>query len=494
MTANLLDNALRAALKSHRDSLAVADLTRRLTYAELDAAATTAAEDLAGAFARAGVSAHRVRLAIRAKNGPSYVVAFLAALRCAAVPFLIDPSLSDAEFDTIVASCGLDAVVHDGEAPAIALETAGLDAAPGLSLSRLPATEAARPELLADTEVCRFSSGSTRSPACIEFRGRAVLNAAAAWTLASGLQSTDTVLCFAGLYNGLAFNTSLVPGLMSGAALYLPRGLPSASNVHRHVEAARPQILVGFPALYDGLVRRQVDRTALGGVRIALSSAAKLDPDTASVAAERYGLRIADYYGIAETGPLTFNADPRPDGGQGATLPGVEVRVVGVDVGTDGCPPEGSLEVRSSSMGSRYLNYPGEFEGRVTSDGFYRTGDEGSLVGDQLVLTGRSGKALNVGGRKVSRDEVADAILRHPDVTDCAVLGVPNDHGATVIAAVVATKSPVEADAIRQHCLARLAAFKVPERVVFADSVPRNGAGKPSATELAALVARAGRR
>jgi acyl-CoA synthetase (AMP-forming)/AMP-acid ligase II len=467
MTSDRLGSALRDAIRRHGDTLAVADLTRRLTYAELDAAA-----DEAGAVVREVVRGSRPRVAIRAKNSPSYVVALLALLRSGAVPFLVDPALSEGEFAALVTSCGLTAVIHAADPSAGAARE--LEGAPGLAISGLDAPASA--ELLADTELCRFSSGSTRSPACIEFRGAAVLNAAAAWTQATGLRERDVILCFAGLYNGLAFNTSLIPGLLAGCALWLPHGLPSAGNVTRHVAAIRPSVLVGFPALYDGLVRRDPAPDALRGVRIALSSAAKLSEQTAQAMAERYGVRIADYYGIAETGPLTFDPVPAPGGGQGRPLPGVQIRLAG------------QLAVRSGSMGSRYLNYPGEFEARLTEDGFYRTGDEGAMTDGRLVLAGRGGKELNIGGRKVAKQEVADAILRHPAVRDCVVFGSVNLHRNPVIAAVVVADQPLTAEALRHHCARLLAAYKIPERIAFTERIPRGGSGKPLAAALDALL------
>jgi len=445
-----LRKALDDALRTHSERVAVGDLTGSLTYAELDVAASAAAGTVTGR-----------RIAIRARNSPAYVVALLGVLRAGAVPFLVDPAWSDREFGLVATACGIDAVLHDSEE--------------GLVPAVLPVSEA--PELLPDTEICRFSSGSTRTPGCIEFRGTAVLAAARGWTAASGLTAGDRILSFAGLYNGLAFNTSLIPGLLTGASLWLPRGLPSAGNVARHVEALRPHVLVGFPALYDGLARREVGTGALAEVRVALSSAAKLSESTTRTVSERYGLKIADYYGIAETGPLTFNAEPDPGTGQGRPLPGVDIRLDGTE-----------LLVRSGSAGSRYLNYPGEFERRVTGDGYYRTGDEGQLRDGRLTLLGRAGKGINIGGRKVSPDEVAEVLLTHPAVSDCHVLAGRKPNSDPVLVAVVVAANGTGAVELRQHCLARLASHKVPEKVLFVGELPRTGAGKPRTAELTVLV------
>jgi acyl-CoA synthetase (AMP-forming)/AMP-acid ligase II len=463
---------------------AVADPDETLSYADLDAAANGAAGTLR-ALCPDIAAQRRLRVAIVAKNSVSYLVALLAAFRAEAVPFLVDPSSSGAEFERIVAACGLDLALHDPDSQAVMSAGTPVGEIRELAVTAFDSVDTLTPDLLPETEICRFTSGSTKFPGCVEFSGQAVRNAATAWTSASGLSSGDRILCFAGLYNGLAFNTSVIPGLLAGASLWLPRGLPSAGNVRRYLARVAPQVLVGFPALYDGLARTRFDDVAGHGIRTALSSAARLSEATAENLDEWYSLRVADYYGIAEVGPLTFNRDPAPGGGQGEPLPGVELRLDPPDAG------HGELLVRSSSMGSRYLNYPGVFESRLTADGFYRTGDEGAITGGRLTLSGRTGKGINIGGRKISPDEVTEVLMRHPAVADCHVFAVVTEGPAPVLAAVVATDRALNAADLRSHCLQRLAAHKVPERIVLVAQIPRGGAGKPLVAQMTAMVRRA---
>src|SRR5690606_32454933 len=274
-----------------------------------------------------------------------------------------------------------------------------------------------RPELAADTELGRLTSGSTRAPACIEFSAEAVTNAARTWAEAAGLTAADLSLCFAGLYNGLAFNTTLMPSLLTGASLVLPGGMPSGGAIMRHVTTFGPSILVAFPAAYERLTDysrtslSEPTRHALQGIRLRLSSAAPLSAAVAEHVAQLTG-PISDYYGVAETGPVTY-ADGTRRAGKGLLLPGVAVdtrpRADGAEV----------LHVRTASMGTRYLNYPGEFERAIAEDGSYITSDTGSVRDGELFLTGRAQPILNIGGRKFTVESVAEAITAHPDVTDC---------------------------------------------------------------------------
>ncbi|MFD1045777.1 hypothetical protein ACFQ1S_09495, partial [Kibdelosporangium lantanae] len=191
------------------------------------------------------------------------------------------------------------------------------------------------------------------------------------------------------------------------------------------------------------------------------------------------GIRIADYYGIAETGPLTFNPDPVPGGGQGYPLPGVSLRFEG-----------GTLLARSPSMGTRYLNYPGVLEERITESGHYRSNDQG-LVTDQgeLVLGDRADNSFSVGGKKLTAAEVEDLLVSYPDIDDCAAAMVTTASGRLFLGAVVVSATPVDAVAVRRYCLDRAASFKVPERIVQVPEIPRNGAGKTQRAAVARLLA-----
>ena len=329
------------------------------------------------------------------------------------------------------------------------------------------------PPLAPDTELCRFTSGSTRTAACIEFSGKAVLAAARSWIKASRLSVGDRVLCFAGLYNGLAFNTSVVPSMLAGAALIIPTGLPARGYVSRQLASARPTVLVAFPAIYDSLAASDSLLTGVGQLRLNLSSAARLAPRTVTTLATRDDLRVSDYYGLAETGPVTLDLDPAPGSGQGRPLPHAELAF---DTATG---HERELLVRTPSMGTRYLNYPGEFEARLTVDGYYRSGDEGELRDGRLHLQGRLGKGIAINGRKISAEEIREVLLSHPAVRDCHVFALQDEAGQTVLGALIVTAGEVCLAELRRYCLDRLAPYKVPNRIMFTSSIPRSGSGKP---------------
>ncbi|MGW0248461.1 class I adenylate-forming enzyme family protein [Nocardia goodfellowii] len=418
------------------------------------------------------------RILLATKNHPGYISSLLAVWRHGSLPILADPSSTPHDIDTLVQDCGIDAVIN---------ESAGTTPLDDRSWLHGTGFDGPRPETAPDTEVCRLTSGSTRTPACIEFSAAAVLNAATTWSSAVGLTARDRILCFAGVYNGLAFNTTLIPGLLTGAAMVLPSTLPTGGAILRHIGASEPSILVAFPAAYERLAAYPVPdtdqtlRKALSGIRLRLSSAAALS-DTVAAAIETLSGPVCDYYGIAETGPVTFDPEPQR-GSHGRPLPGVTLRVA--PRGSDGVPV---LHVRTESMGTKYLNYPGEFEQAVAADGCYISSDTGELTGGRLRLTGRARPGLNIGGRKFSIETVRDPIRAYPGVVDCHVTQLTTPSGRDCVGALVAAESSLEVSALKTHLRARLAEFQVPEVVVVVPELPRGSTGKVRSAEVIDLL------
>lgn len=470
----VLPGVLTEVLARHGDRVAVTDAGGSLRYAELADRARAAAERIA----RFDVPDERARVGLYATNSVDYVVGYLAVLFAGGVPFLADSAFGPFELSRIAEDCGLDLLIHapGADVDAIVDETPPGDGEFGaLTVSRVRRSETPRPQLLDDTEVCRFTSGSTGRPNCIEFSGAAVSAAAANWVEGTGLSAEDRIACFAALSNGLAFNTSLLAAFLPGASLHLSHGLPTATRVVRLLESTAATRLVAFPALYESIVRR-APKEGFAGVRTAISSGAPLRDSVREEFTRLTGVPVHNYYGVAETGPLTFAADGAGSG-LGAPLPGVRLLA-----------PEEGIRVRSESMGSRYLNAPGVFEERVDAEGYYRTGDQGHLVDGALHLTGRTSRLVNVGGRKIDPIEIAEVLRGAPGVLDAVAFEAENQHGEPTLAAVVAVEPGVTAQSLRAHCAATLPAFKVPGILRPVDSIPANSIGKPSIERLRRLL------
>jgi acyl-CoA synthetase (AMP-forming)/AMP-acid ligase II len=404
-------------------------------------------------------------------NRPGYVILYFATLYAGHLPLLLDASFNTGEIESIRNDCGLDAlVVEPGRAGAIAF---GDDAGLLLFESQIPAFRP-RP----DTQVCRFTSGTTGRPKCLEFSGHAVVSAARNWVLGTGMTGDDRTLALAALSNGLAFNTSLLSTFLAGGQIHFLKGLPLTRPVARRIAESGITRLVAFPTLYRNFVAPGgPDASEMASLKHAISAGAPLWPDVREEFRNRYGLDISDYYGIAETGPVTFERDPNHHAGLGEPLPGVELRIASDDAGND---EPGEVLVRTESMASGYLNHPGLFEGRVDAEGFYHSGDRGRIVDRRLHLVGRTQDHINVAGRKIDPTEVVAVVTAMDGVLDAVAFPDEDLNRETLVhLVVVAPANGLTKAGVSEACRSRLAPWKVPGRVSFVDEIPRTAIGKP---------------
>lgn len=477
-TPGAIQEALRRALEQHAGRRALVCGPVEVGYRELGRRIDDAAEKL-----HALLGSEPRALGFCLKNSIEYVILYFGALEAGHLPLLLDVNFNHGEIEAIRDDCGVDAMVMERR-KAGGLELAR-DGEPGelsgeVVLLRLARSGKSPHTPRPDTRVCRFTSGTTGRPKCIEFSGSAVLAAARNWVAGTGMTAEDRTFCLAALSNGLAFNTSLLATFLAGAELHFHRGLPLTRAVARQIAEHRITRLVAFPALYRNFVEPGgPERADMASLRQAISAGAPLLPEVRRAFRERFGLDISDYYGIAETGPCTFETETDYHRGLGTPLPGVELAIAGH--GEE--EAVGEVLVRTESMASGYLNVPGMFEARVDERGFYRSGDHGKLLDGRLHLVGRTEDHINVGGRKVDPTEITAVVLDLDGVRD-AVTFADEDLNRETVAHLVLVAPDLDRAAVTRVCRARLAPYKVPGRLSFVDEIPRNGIGKPRIAEL----------
>jgi len=249
-------------------------------------------------------------------------------------------------------------------------------------------------------------------------------------------------------------------------------------------EFATSSVFMGVPTFYTRLLAEAaLDAQACRSMRLFVSGSAPLLAETHSEFERRTGHRILERYGMTETQMLCSNplqGDRRP-GTVGPPLPGTQVRVVDND-GRSCRPGEnGHIQVRGDSVFRGYWRMPEKTAEDFTGDGWFRTGDMGSISEDGYVsIAGRSKDLIISGGYNVYPKEIELAIDELPSVQESAVVGVPDPDFGEAVTAVVVSKPgtrPTETD-ILLALKRKLANFKVPKRVYFVDELPRNAMGK----------------
>jgi acyl-CoA synthetase (AMP-forming)/AMP-acid ligase II len=480
-----IQDAMNESLHAHAHRTALvggAGGAEELTYEQLGAR-IHAASLIVGEQRRDGRRDDRRRIGFCLANSIEYVVSYFGTLHAGHIPFLLDANFNTGEIEAIRADCALDALILEpAKVAALGLKDAS-DAVPlGPDTVLLPlhnsATSTFAPR--ATTSVCRFTSGTTGRPKCLEFSGEAVAAAARHWVSGTGMTADDRVLCLAALSNGLAFNTSLLSTFVAGGELHLFKGATLTRPIARRIRERGITRLVAFPALYRHFAAPGgPDRSEVASLRYAISAGAPLWPDVREEFRHRYGVDISDYYGIAETGPCTFERDASHHTGLGKPLPGAEIKIApGPDDDID--VDAGEILVRTASMASGYLNYPELFASRLDADGFYHSGDRGRMVDGRLHLAGRTQDHINVAGRKIDPCEIVTVVSALDGVEEAVAFPDEDLNRETLVhLVVVATTEEVTKAVVADACRSRLAPYKVPGRISFVSQIPRNGIGKP---------------
>jgi long-chain acyl-CoA synthetase len=241
------------------------------------------------------------------------------------------------------------------------------------------------------------------------------------------------------------------------------------------------------PPIYDQLARAASRGSIdLSTVRFAISGAMSLPVATVSRWEEATGGLLVEGYGMTETSPVALGnpiGPSRRPGTVGVPFPSTEIRVVDpADPTVDRPAGEpGELLIRGPQVFQGYWGRPADTAATLLADGWLRTGDIVSVSPDGFVtMVDRLKELVITGGFNVSPTEVEEALEAHPDVAEAAVFALPRKNGGEDVAAAVVLRqgASLDVDALRDHCRTRLAAYKVPKRILAVDDLPRSLIGK----------------
>lgn len=246
-------------------------------------------------------------------------------------------------------------------------------------------------------------------------------------------------------------------------------------------------VFMGVPTLYVRMLAEPgLTRDACSGMRLFVAGSAPLLIETFNEWRERTGHTILERYGMSETAMLTSNPysavqGQRRGGTVGFPLPGVRLRVCN-DAGEPCQPGEvGHIQVSGPNVFVGYWRMPKKTKEEFTADGYFKTGDVGSI--DRLgyvTIVGRSKDMIISGGFNVYPAEIEGFINEMAGVAESAVVGVPHADFGEVGVAVVTAKAgaSLDGDAIIAELKSKLANFKIPKRCFVVPELPRNAMGK----------------
>lgn len=248
---------------------------------------------------------------------------------------------------------------------------------------------------------------------------------------------------------------------------------------------ARATVLMGVPTFYTRLLQSpNLTKEFTSHMRLFISGSAPLLAETHREWSARTGHAVLERYGMTETNMNTSNPydGERVPGAVGFPLPGVAARVTEPETGKELARDEiGMIEVKGPNVFKGYWRMPEKTKSEFRDDGFFITGDLGKIDNKGYVhILGRGKDLVISGGFNVYPKEVESEIDAIPGVIESAVIGVPHaDFGEGVTAVVVCDKkAKLDESSVLKALDGRLAKFKLPKRVLFAEELPRNTMGK----------------
>ena len=347
----------------------------------------------------------------------------------------------------------------------------------------------------ADVALIQYTSGTTGSPrgAILTHLNLATNAAQARAWVPSVNRGTSVVYAVLPMFHAYGLTLCLTFAMSMGSRLVLfPKFDPDL--VLKVVKKHPATFLPAVPPIYARLTAAADEvGVSLEGIEIAISGAMPLSASVVEPWEKRTGGYLVEGYGLSETSPVLV-ANPvgpsRRAGTVGLPLPNTEARVVDPENPTvdRAAGDEGELIVRGPQVFSGYWKKAEEtaqvFVPAAEGDEagpWFRTGDIVTIDADGFVkIVDRIKELIITGGFNVAPSEVEDALRSHPSVADVAVVGLPSDHsGEEVVAAVVlAPGAELDEQGLRDYLRPSLAAYKVPQRVVAVDELPKSLIGK----------------
>jgi|TARA_B110000495_G_scaffold89145_1_gene76915 malonyl-CoA/methylmalonyl-CoA synthetase len=331
-----------------------------------------------------------------------------------------------------------------------------------------------------ETAALLYSSGTTGQPKGIVLSHDNLLKNGETLVNTWGFSSSDRLLHMLPIYHVHGLFVGLNTIFLSGASMIWCEDFNAEEAIENLPDCT---VMMGVPTYYTRLLSNsKLSKECCSNMRLFISGSAPLLKETFDNFQDKTGHTILERYGMTETGMNTSNPlnGERRAGTVGLPLSGVTVRVV--DESGEGMATyeTGDIQIKGPNVFSGYWRMPDKSAEDFTEDGFFNTGDKGTIDSDGYVsIVGREKDMIITGGLNVYPKEIELIIDEIYGVKESAVVGVADlDFGEAVIAVIVSDGSILNEEKITSFCKVQLANFKVPKRIYFVEDLPRNAMGK----------------
>ena len=493
----LLDGLTERAAARAPEHVALIQDEERLSYAALHSSVLRCVAAL-----RASGIGPGDRVGYLGLNSIDYVIVMQALLRIGGVLVMINWRLVEREVAYIVGDADIALLVTDAErlsvanglVPMTVLVDAGHDGRPPFRqwIAEFDEDAAMRAPAADDVAVQLYTSGTTGNP-----KGALLTHGSLSASLRQGKLSeqkwaewNDHDVALVAMPQFHVGGTAWTLQTMSAGGTAVLLAKPDIDQILASVELHGITKMFAVPAVLGMMLDHPMAKTAdLTSLRALLYGASPISPDILRGSMRLFpNAQFVQMYGSTETsGTIVYlppedhdvAGTPRMEG-CGRPYPEVELRIIDTEGELLGPGKVGEVQVRSPLVMKGYHKLPEE-TARTLADGWYRTGDAGFLDADgYLYLYDRVKDMIVSGAENIYPAEIERVLHEHPDVRDCAVIGVPDPRWGEAVKAVIVARagSSPTADALIAYARTHMAGYKVPKSIDFVDELPRNASGK----------------
>lgn len=449
-----IDDIVRIHAQRTPLASALVDGTRTWSYGELQQEVERQADRLRQLGVRAGD-----RVMLVSENCAAQVALLFAIARVDAWSVNVNVRLSEGELAAIRAHCTPRRVIH--------ATTEGVAAGP-LDADTEPEPVRADGGQFA---ALVYTTGTTGNPKGVMLSHANLLFVAATSSRLRGLVPSDRAAGVLPISHVYGLTSVMLGTLYAGACLHLVPRFDAAALLAQ-IRDGELTIVQGVPAMYARLLALAGPGPVTSKLRFCYAGGSPLDPQLKRAVEDLFGLPLHNGYGLTESAPTVCQTRldaPRADTSVGHPIPGVEVRI----------EKSGELWVRGPNVMTGYYRDAAATKAALKPGGWLATGDLASMGEDgALFIQGRLKELIIRSGFNVYPPEVEAALNSHPAVLQSAVVGRPAADGDEEVVAFVETREAVDAQALQDWLVPRLAPYKRPTRIVFMDALPAAPSGK----------------
>ncbi len=493
---NTLSDGVRRAAGKFRDREAVVFAGRSWSFQAIDTATSRVARRLIDAGLQSGD-----RVAAYGRNSDAYLIAFLACCRAGLVHVPVNYALTGGELRYMLDQSGaralLTAPALESNLDGITTEIRGRFEGGGdlniLATASDPAAPTDIDAAIDDTALAQivYTSGTTAAPKGAMMTHRAMMSQDYSVIHEMDFGPTDQALAALPLYHTAQMHAFTVPQFLVGGRTVLIEA-PQPDLVLRLIEQEHITSFFAPPTVWISLLRHPDFATRdLRTLQRVYYGASIMPVPVLHELRERLPSALPyNCYGQTEIAPLATTLRPEEHDARPASCgrPALNVETRVVDPQMNDVPPgtHGEIVHRSPHLLTGYWNKPKETEEAFTG-GWFHSGDVGYFDDmGYLYIVDRMRDVINTGGVLVASREVEEALFTYPAVSEVAVVGLPDAKWIEAVTAFVVLRDGHTTDeaTLIAHVRPQLAAFKLPKRVLFVDTLPRNTAGKLLKREL----------